>query len=117
VGSGARLCLGLSGGVDSMALLYLLHRLQLELGFRLSAAHVHHGLSLHADHWQSVCTEHCARLGVPFTALRVAVAREHPQGLEAAARLARYAALDAQAADWLVLGHHQDDQAEGRQGS
>jgi tRNA(Ile)-lysidine synthase len=112
VGPGARLCVGLSGGVDSVALLHLLHRLQPELGFQLSAAYVHHGLSPRADHWQAACAEHCARLALPFAALPVAVARDHPRGLEAAARLARYAALDAQPADWLVLGHHQDDQAE-----
>lgn len=104
--------MALSGGVDSVALLHLLARLQSDLGCQLSAAHVHHGLSPNADRWQAACAEHCARLGVPFAALRVTVARDHPQGLEAAARLARYAVLDAQAADWLVLGHHQDDQAE-----
>jgi tRNA(Ile)-lysidine synthase len=109
---GARLCLGLSGGVDSVALLHLLHRLGPALGFHLAAVHVHHGLSPHADHWVTVCAAHCAHLGVPFAAERVRVARNHPQGLEAAARLARYAVLEAQPADWLVLGHHQDDQAE-----
>src|SRR5574338_209688 len=112
VGPGTRLCVGLSGGVDSVVLLYLLHRLQADGGFVLAAAHVHHGLSPQADHWEAASAGHCARLGVPFSALRVKVARDHPQGLEAAARLARYAALDAQPADWLVLGHHQDDQAE-----
>jgi tRNA(Ile)-lysidine synthase len=112
IAAGARLCVALSGGVDSVVLLHLLARLQPELGFQLSAAHVHHGLSPNAGDWQAACAEHCERLGLPFAAFRVAVARDHPQGLEAAARLARYAALDAQAADWLVLGHHQDDQAE-----
>src|SRR5574338_4455 len=112
VGPGTRLCVGLSGGVDSVVLLYFLHRLQADRNFVLAAAHVHHGLSPQADHWEAACAGHCARLGVPFSALRVKVARDHPQGLEAAARLARYAALDAQPADWLVLGHHQDDQAE-----
>jgi tRNA(Ile)-lysidine synthase len=112
VGPGGRLCVALSGGVDSVVLLHLLHQIRPGLGFQLSAVHVHHGLSPNADHWQAVCAAHCARLGVPFEALRVAVARDHPQGLEAAARLARYAALDAQPVDWLVLAHHLDDQAE-----
>lgn len=112
IAPGARLCVALSGGVDSVVLLHLLARLQPELGFQLSAAHVHHGLSPKAGDWQAACAEHCERLGLPLATLRVAVARDHPQGLEAAARLARYAALDAQAAEWLVLGHHQDDQAE-----
>lgn len=112
VGPGARLCLALSGGVDSVVLLDLLHRLRPEFGFHLAAAHVHHGLSPHADHWLGACAAHCERRGVPFSAVRVAVSRAHPQGLEAAARAARYVVLDAQDADWLVLGHHLDDQAE-----
>lgn len=112
VGPGTRLCLGLSGGVDSVVLLHLLQRCRPALGFELAAVHIHHGLSSQADHWLAACAAHCQSLVVPFTASRVTVSRDHPQGLEAAARLARYAVLDAQPADWLVLGHHLDDQAE-----
>lgn len=111
VGPGTRLVLGLSGGVDSLSLLHLLHRLCPALGFALSAIHVHHGLSPQADRWQALCEAHCARLGIPLLTERVAVARD-AHGLEAAARQVRYAVLEAQPADWLVLGHHLDDQAE-----
>ena len=41
VGRGARLCCALSGGVDSVVLLHLLHGVQPRLGFELVAAHVH----------------------------------------------------------------------------
>lgn len=109
---GSRVCCGLSGGVDSVTLLHLLHDLHGGLGFELVAAHVHHGLSPNADTWLAFCEERCARLGIDLLPLRVKVARDDPQGLEAAARRARQAALEAVPCDWLAFGHHQDDQAE-----
>ncbi|MBL8437321.1 MAG: tRNA lysidine(34) synthetase TilS [Zoogloeaceae bacterium] len=110
--AGQRVGLALSGGVDSVVLLHALHRLAEEFGYLLSAIHVHHGLSPHADDWLAACTAHCGRLAIPFSAHRVTVHRGGSQGLEAAARRARFAVLDAQPVDWLALGHHMDDQAE-----
>ena len=107
-----RLCCALSGGVDSVVLFEVLHRLQPRFGYRLSAAHVHHGLSPHAGDWAEACAARCARAGVPLQVFHVEVDRLHPDGVEAAARAARHAALDTVACDWLAFGHHQDDQAE-----
>lgn len=107
-----RLCVALSGGVDSVAILHLLASLRSGFGFALGAAHVHHGLSPNADHWRDLCAALCTRLDVPFESFAVHVARDHPDGLEASARDARRAALTGVSADWLVFGHHQDDQAE-----
>ncbi len=112
VGPGARLCCALSGGVDSVVVLDVLHALARGLGFLLQAAHVHHGLSPHAEDWAQACAARCAQLGIPFSLFRVEVARDASDGLEAAARDQRHAALDSVACDWLVFGHHQDDQAE-----
>lgn len=108
---GDRLCLGYSGGLDSSALLHVLAGLQGELHFRLSAIHVHHGLSNQADHWVEHCLATCRRLVVPLTVRRVEIV-VGKSGLEAAARAARYQAFAEQEADWIVLAHHQDDQAE-----
>ena len=55
VGEGATLCCALSGGVDSVLLLHGLAALRETLGFRLVAAHVHHGLSPNADDWAASC--------------------------------------------------------------
>ena len=107
-----RLCCALSGGVDSVVLFEVLNRLQPRLGYRLSAAHVHHGLSPHAGGWAEACVARCARAGVPLHVFHVEVDRRHPDGVEAAARAARHAALDTVDCDWLAFGHHQDDQAE-----
>lgn len=109
---GSRLCVALSGGVDSVVLLHVLAGLRNAAGFLLSAAHVHHGLSPHAGRWLAHCEALCRSLDVAFTPLHVEVARAHPDGLEAAARQARHAALAGVACDWLVFGHHRDDQAE-----
>ncbi|MFZ2269029.1 MAG: tRNA lysidine(34) synthetase TilS [Azonexus sp.] len=105
-----RICLGLSGGCDSVVLLHVLHRLG--LGERLTAVHVHHGLSANADAWAAFCVEYCGRLGVSLKIARVDVERHGGLGLEAAARTARYAALADSPAEVLILAQHQGDQAE-----
>lgn len=112
VGGGTTLCCALSGGVDSIVLLHGLVALRERSGFRLRAAHVHHGLSPHADDWAAFCASQCARLDIPLEIFRVSVARDDAAGVEAAARRARHAALGRVSCDWLVFGHHQDDQAE-----
>lgn len=112
VGRDSRLCLALSGGIDSSVLLEILAGLRPRFGYVLAAAHVHHGLSPHADAWCSFCEEVCTRLDVDLSVFRVDVPRNHRAGLEAAAREVRHAALGTVAADWLVFAHHQDDQAE-----
>lgn len=106
------LCVAFSGGVDSTVLLHLLAGLRDGFGFELVAAHVHHGLSANADAWLASCARQCAALGIPFHPFHVAVPGDHAAGLEAAARELRHAALSRVACDWLVFGHHLDDQAE-----
>lgn len=108
---GARLCLGYSGGLDSSVLLHVLADLRRDLDFSLSAVHVHHGLSVNADAWAASCRLTCDRLGVALAVHRVAVVIDS-FGLEAAARAARYRIYADQDADFIVLAHHRDDQAE-----
>ena len=53
---------GVSGGADSICLLFMLIELQKELGFSIVAVHVHHGLregtaDADADYVQKVCRE------------------------------------------------------------
>ena len=109
-----RLCVGLSGGRDSVVLLHALHRLQrrADFPFTLSAIHIHHGLAANADAWAAFCGELCARCALPLSIVRVTVAPGAGEGLEAAARRARHAAFADCDADLLALAHHRDDQAE-----
>ncbi|HXE38519.1 MAG TPA: tRNA lysidine(34) synthetase TilS [Azonexus sp.] len=105
-----RLCVALSGGCDSVVLTHLLSRLGLT--GRLSAIHVHHGLSPNADAWADFCIRYCRDLGIPLSVHRVTVGLGGGEGLEAAARRARYAAFADSAADCLLLAQHRGDQAE-----
>ncbi|MGB2818514.1 MAG: tRNA lysidine(34) synthetase TilS [Burkholderiaceae bacterium] len=110
--------IALSGGRDSMALLDTaarLARLRASGVRRLVAVHVHHGLSPNADAWLLHCEREAAARGVGFIVRRVEVKRRG-QGLEAAAREARYGALaDAarEAGARIVLtAHHREDRLE-----
>lgn len=98
-----------SGGLDSHVLLHALSHLDLEV----TAVHVHHGLSPNAELWADHCRTVCTQLGILCQVVRVQVAQDG-RGREAAARDARYAALEQTlgAGEMLLTAHHQDDQAE-----
>jgi tRNA(Ile)-lysidine synthase len=106
-----RLLVGFSGGLDSSALLHLLATTP---QFAVRAVHVHHGLHPDAEQWTQHCQQTCTGLGVALRIIRVQVANDSGEGIEAAARRARYAAFAAELQDGecLVTAHHQDDQAE-----
>ena len=114
---------GLSGGPDSVFLLYALHTLQPRMDFTLRAVHVHHGIrGAEADRDEAFSEKLCAKLDIPFQAVHVAApayAAQHGLSLEEAARILRYEALEAARqqlgqtrAAWIAVAHHLDDQAE-----
>jgi tRNA(Ile)-lysidine synthase len=111
---GETVVVGVSGGADSLALLYLLVRLAAPWRLSLHVLHVDHQLrSDSSDDGDAVC-QAAARLGVPAEVVTVRVA---PEGSpEAAARQARHRALgecaDRVGAHRIALGHTADDQAE-----
>jgi tRNA(Ile)-lysidine synthase len=102
-------CVGFSGGLDSTVLLHALHQIS---GFRVSALHVHHGLSPNADAWAAHCEAVCQALGVPFALSTVKVSRLARQSLEEEARRARRRAYARTGVAVVALAHHADDQAE-----
>jgi tRNA(Ile)-lysidine synthase len=110
--SGQAVVVGLSGGIDSMALLHAVRDASIQRPISLAALHVHHALSPNADQWEAHCREICVDWNIPLTIERVAVERGTKDGLEAAARRARHAAFESIPADWIALAHHADDQAE-----
>ena len=114
---GETLLIAVSGGADSVALLDVLQELGRTLHLVLACAHVHHGLRPEAAADADFVRQLCERVAVPFHLERVSVRREPPwEGLEAEARRARYAALEARAralgAHRIATGHTADDQAE-----
>jgi tRNA(Ile)-lysidine synthase len=110
--AGQGIVVGLSGGVDSVVLLHILNSLASRHGYRLSACHVHHGLSGNAGIWQQHCAALCVEWNLPFSALQVTVTDERGEGIEAAARRLRHEVFAGLDADWVALGHHRGDQAE-----
>ena len=109
---GRRVCVGLSGGIDSVVLLELLIQVSAALDVKLSAFHVHHGLSPNADQWAAFSESLCAAKRIPLTIAKLNVDRSQPGGVEALARDARYAAFSSMDAEFLALAQHADDQAE-----
>ncbi|HZS86889.1 MAG TPA: tRNA lysidine(34) synthetase TilS [Chloroflexota bacterium] len=116
---GAVVVVAVSGGADSLCLLYVLAALSADLDLRLHVAHLDHALRPEsAGDAAFVACEAC-RLGLTCTSVRrdvPALARERRLSVESAARLARYAFLRevaaAQAATAIATGHTRDDQAE-----
>lgn len=108
------LCVAYSGGADSTALLHALAQLPEARARGLRALHVDHGLHPQSADWAAHCRQFCVGLGLACDVAHVAVDTSRGEGLEAAARHARYAAFDAKlgAGETLLLAHHRDDQAE-----
>jgi tRNA(Ile)-lysidine synthase len=102
-----------SGGLDSCALLHALAQDHEVRRQGLRAIHVHHGLHVAADEWATHCAAFCQTLDIPLSVVRVHVERDG-EGLEAAARRARYLAFAQTLYEHEVLAtaHHLDDQAE-----
>ena len=107
------LCVALSGGIDSTALLAALAEIRLD-GLRVRAVHVNHGLHPNAKRWSAHSRKLARRLGVPLKVLAVTVARERGGSLEEAARVARYRCFAEQlrSGETLLTAHTQDDQLE-----
>lgn len=104
--------IGLSGGIDSVVLLHLLKQLAPRFSWQLSALHVHHGISQHADDWREFCVELCAHHQIPLHVEHVDITPLRARGIEAAARELRHAAFAKQTCDYVALAQHADDQAE-----
>jgi tRNA(Ile)-lysidine synthase len=109
---GAKVCVALSGGIDSVVLLDLLTRSACRGRWSLQALHVHHGISPNADQWADFCRRLCRRRGLPLEIVRVDLSADAHLGLEGAAREARLGAFARIDATVVALAHHADDQAE-----
>jgi tRNA(Ile)-lysidine synthase len=111
----ASLCVALSGGMDSVALLHAAQALaQAESRIRLRAVHVDHGLQAQSQDWTVICRGQCQALGIPLQVIELHLRIPRGASVEAEARRARYSALAAELADGecLLTAHHADDQLE-----
>ena len=111
ISPGDRVICALSGGADSVALLFAMYLLREKLDIRLEAAHFNHHLrGEESQRDEFFARELCARYDIP---LHVGGGQVQPgkKGLEAAAREARYAffeTLDGK----IATAHTADDNAE-----
>lgn len=122
-----------SGGLDSMVLLYFLVWLNKRQPFDLTIAHVHHGLRPEADNDEALVTQVATELKIPLKVSRVdvkALAEKNGESIEMAGRRARYDFFERLATSdrpearsdnlptdekhgaLIALAHHQQDQAE-----
>ena len=100
-----------SGGADSVALLFGLYLLKEEWQLDLSAAHFNHQLrGAESDRDEQFVRDFCAGYGIPLHVGSAQVVTG-PKGLEAAARDARYAFLRSLPGK-IATAHTADDNAE-----
>ena len=100
-----------SGGADSMALLWAMYLLKEPLQLRLSAAHFNHGLrGAESDGDEAFVRDFCAGYGIEFLCGRAQVTAGK-KGLEAAAREARYGFFETLPGK-IATAHTADDNAE-----
>ena len=115
---GSSVVVGVSGGSDSVALLFLLSELKEQLSVpELLVAHLNHGLrGEDSDGDELLVREYAAQLGLRFFSKRLSGYRIGEAGLEAAVRKERYRYFDevrkASGCRLIATGHTLDDQAE-----
>jgi len=100
--AGTQVSCAVSGGADSLALLFLAHA----HGLDIQAIHVDHGLRAESSADVNVIRPITQQLGVELVVHTISV--EDGPNLEARAREARYALMPSD----VMTGHTQDDQAE-----
>lgn len=111
-----KLLLATSGGVDSMALLHLLHK----EGYQVTAAHMNFNLRPEdCDKDQHLVEEFCKKNNIPFLSKTVDTQKfkkENKTSTQIAARQLRYqwfrSLIQTQHFDLLITAHHLDDAIE-----
>lgn len=119
VSFGETLLAGVSGGADSTCLLVVLHALADQMGFKVAAVHMNHGIRPEAAEDAEYVRQLCDSLNVPFYLVQTdvpALAAELGLTEEEAGRKARYEAFEKKAdeigAARIAIAHNRNDLAE-----
>ncbi|MGM9551209.1 MAG: tRNA lysidine(34) synthetase TilS [Clostridia bacterium] len=118
--AGDKVVCALSGGADSMALLYVLYKLRDKLQFELYAAHLNHSIrGKDADEDSEFVKDFCQKIGVEIFTKKVDVpllAKEKSIGEEECGRFERYLFFDEVCKELgggiIATGHHINDRVE-----
>ena len=120
LGKKDRVLVGVSGGPDSLALLYFLNRYKEQLGVSVFCAHLDHMFRGKESYEEMKYVEQiCQQWNIPFFGTRINVPEEmarRPGSPESIAREVRYeffeSVMQKGKIHVLALGHHGDDQIE-----
>lgn len=115
-----KILVGVSGGADSVCLLFVLKKLQEVLGVSLLAVHVNHCLrGEESDNDEKYVRSICENWGISCVTKHIDVktaAENNHQSTEEAARILRYDVFKEVAGlhncNKIAVAHHSDDQAE-----
>ncbi len=113
---GSTVLLGVSGGVDSLVLLHIIHAIRDDLGIRICVAHFNHRLRKTSARDETLVVQYAKQLNVPIFVEKRHQDLKVKKVSEDQARQWRFKffskAMKKVKADALMLGHHQNDLAE-----
>ena len=114
-----KIVVGVSGGPDSVSLLYILYNLQKKLNIKIYVAHINHMIRKEADEESEYVRKICEKLNVEFYIKKVDVQNEAKRlkiGTEEAGRNIRYSFFEEIAqkvgANKIATAHNSNDNAE-----
>ena len=116
---GDRVVAGVSGGADSVCLLFLLLEWQKESPLEIAVVHVDHGIRKEAEEDARYVEKLCGEYGIPYFLTRADVrarARREKCSEEEAGRRTRYEAFEQAAEEWkatkIAVAHNSNDRSE-----
>ena len=105
---------GVSGGPDSMALLYILNEFKKKMGLKLICAHINHNTRKESDEEEKYVKGYCKSNNIIFESIKIKFWGD--DNFENEARSKRYAffeeLIDKYDAKYLMTAHHADDLIE-----
>ncbi len=113
---GDRVTVGVSGGADSVCLIFVLMQLREELSISLDVVHVMHGIrGEEAIRDRDFVEDFCKKYGLGFECVEKDVPRIaslNRMSIEEAGRMVRYEAFENAGGDKTAVAHNADDMAE-----
>ena len=103
--------IGVSGGADSMSLLYIIASNLDKFACSFKVLHVNHCINPESGVWANLVENYCKLLKMPCEIVEVDISL-WGNNLEQAARKSRYDAFSKQDCKNIILAHHGDDQVE-----